>query len=62
MGISCLTPEIEDEIPKQPKLRFQIILLRLKSDRSVLSGGTFSTREYKLVQTNTNIVVPLVNI
>lgn len=39
----CLTSEIEDEIPEQPKSRFQIILLRLKSDRSVLSGGTFQS-------------------
>ena len=48
----CLTSEIEDEIPEQPKLRFQIILLRLKSDRSVLSGGTFQSvgiNRYRLI-------------
>ena len=48
----CLTPEIEDEIPKQPKSRLQIILLRFKSDRSVLSGGTFQSvgiNRYRLI-------------
>ena len=57
--MSCLTSEIRDEILKHPRSRLQIILPRLKSDRSVLSGGTLSTCGYKQVQTDINIVVPL---